>query len=259
MPTRTGYKPGVPCWVDLSSTDLTASVGFYEELFGWRAEFDPSPDSGGYGRFRQGGKLVAGIGPTFGEGVPSVWNTYIATDDALSVAEKVEQAGGRVTIGPVQVFDQGSMAVFQDPAGGSFMVWQPGRHRGAELADEPVALCWSELDSRDPEGSKAFYPAVFGWGSRGAGDAAGVDYTEWMVDGRAVAGMLPIGDRFPSESGTRWLAFFAVRDCDGTVTLAEQRGGKVLRPAQDLPMGRHAVLADPQGAAFAVIALKPAQ
>jgi predicted enzyme related to lactoylglutathione lyase len=258
MPTRTGYKPGVPCWADLSSTDLGASVGFYEALFGWRAEFDPRPESGGYGQFRQGGKLVAGIGPTFGAAMPSVWNTYFATDDAESVTDKVKEAGGRVVIGPIQVFDEGSMAVFQDPAGASFMVWEPGRHYGAQLVNEPVALCWNALESCDHEGAKAFYPAVFGWGSRSATDAAGVEYTEWMADGRAIAGMLPMGDAFPPEAAL-WLAFFAVTDCDVTAGQAEELGGSVLWKPQDLPMGRYAVLADPQGAAFAAITLKPAE
>ncbi|WP_405147857.1 VOC family protein [Sphaerisporangium sp. NBC_01403] len=257
MPTRTGYKPGVPCWVDLSSTDLGTSVAFYEGLFGWRAEFDPHPDSGGYGRFRQGGKLVAGIGPTFGEDVPSAWNTYIATGDAESVAERVKEAGGRVAVGPVQVFDEGTMAVFQDPAGATFMVWQPGRHYGAQLVDEPVAYCWNELDCRDVVEAKAFYPAVFGWGSRSATGATGVEYTEWLADGRPVAGMTAIGDRFPAEVQARWLVFFAVSDCDVVAALAEDRGGRILQRPEDLPAGRYAIIADPLGAVFAAITLKP--
>ncbi|GAA3824311.1 VOC family protein [Sphaerisporangium flaviroseum] len=257
MPTRTAYKPGVPCWADLSSTGLTASVGFYERLFGWRAEFDPHPESGGYGRFTQGGKLVAGIGPTFGENVPSAWNTYIATDDAESVAENVKEAGGRIIIGPVQVFDEGCTAVFEDPAGVSFMVWQPGRHYGAQLVNEPVAMCWNELDSRDPLESRGFYTAVFGWDSRRLTDTTGAEYTEWLVDGRPVAGMRTVGDRYPEEAPGRWLVFFAVPGCDATACLAEELGGQVVRPPRDLPLGRCAVLADPQGATFAVLTLRP--
>ncbi|MFC4590069.1 VOC family protein [Sphaerisporangium corydalis] len=254
MPTRTGYKPGVPCWVDLSSSDLIASTGFYEELFGWRAEFDPRPEAGAYGRFTQGGKPVAGIGPTFGDAVPSVWNTYFATDDAESAAERVELAGGRVVVTPAQIFGEGSMAVFKDPAGAVFMVWQPGGHYGARIVNEPVALCWTALDSHDPD-AQAFYPAVFGWSPRPAGDGAGGEYTEWLLDGRPVAGMRPPGDRFLPDP-PHWLVFFAVADCDVTVALAEDRGGKILQRPQDLPMGRYAVLADPQGAVFAAITPK---
>lgn len=255
MPTRTGYKPGVPCWVDLSSTDLPASVDFYEELFGWRAEFDPHPESGGYGRFLQGGRLVAGIGPTFGERTPSVWNTYFATDDAEDTADRVKEAGGHVVIGPVQVFDEGTMAVFRDPAGADFMVWQPGRHDGAQLVGEPVALCWTELDCRDVVEARAFYPAVFGWSPRAVPVAGGAEYAEWLADGTPVAGLVPAGERPSPQDEGSWLVFFAVPDCDRAAEMAEERGGRVLRGPADLPMGRYTVLADPQGAVFAVLTL----
>ncbi|MET8159040.1 VOC family protein [Sphaerisporangium sp. NPDC005289] len=311
MPTRTGYKPGVPCWVDLASTDLTASVAFYEALFGWRAAFDTCGEAGVYGRFSQGGRLVAGIGPTFSPDRPSAWNTYFATGDAESATERVKEAGGRVAVGPVQVFDEGTMAVFQDPEGASFLVWEPVRHQGAQLVDEPVALCWSELACRDPEGARAFYGEVFGWSARTLTGPGGGDRAEWLLDGRPVAGLRtmnavpsPPGRGTPSlgervapspggapsvpeagtpsvpEAGTRsvpeadtppvpdrgapsspdaphWLAVFAVAGCEATAVLAERCGGAVVSPPRDLPAGRHAVLADPCGAVFAVMAPSP--
>ncbi|GII65901.1 hydroxylase [Sphaerisporangium krabiense] len=256
MPARSGYKPGVPCWVDLSCPDTGAAAAFYAELFGWRAAFDPDPEAGGYGRFLRDGKPVAGVGATFAAGVPAVWNTYVATDDAESVADRVKEAGGRVCTGPVQVFDEGTMAVFRDPAGASFMVWQPGRHYGAGLVGEPGSPCWYELDSCDPEGAKAFYPEVFGWERRGSADPAGGEYTEWLQDGRPVAGMPPAGDKLPPDVPSRWLVFFAVADCDAVVARTTGLGGALLRPARDLPLGRCAVLADPQGAVFAALALR---
>ncbi|WP_248961429.1 VOC family protein [Sphaerisporangium perillae] len=257
MPTRTGYKPGVPCWVDLASTDLTVSVSFYQALFGWQVAFDSCADAGGYGRFTQRGRLVAGIGPTFGQDRPSVWNTYFSTGDAESVADKVKEAGGRVEVGPVQVFDEGTMAVFQDPAGASFTVWEPMRHHGAQLLDEPGALCWSELASRDPMEARTFYAEVFGWGVRGVTGTAGVECTEWLADGRPIAGMAPMGDRFPPQAPSQWLVFFAVADCEVAARLAERCGGKVLLPPRDAPMGRYAVLTDPRAAVFAVMTPRP--
>ncbi|MDH2430231.1 VOC family protein [Sphaerisporangium sp. TRM90804] len=252
MPTRTGYPHGVPCWVDLSSPDVGASVDFYGELFGWRAQFDPHPDAGGYGRFTSRGMLVAGIGPRFARGAAE-WSLYVATGDAESVESRVKEAGGAVVIGPVQVFEEGVTALFHDPAGAAFMVWQAGRHHGARLVGEPWALCWAELRSPDPQEARAFYPHVFGWASRGARGAEGV---EWLVDGRAVAGMRPAGD---ARAPAGWLSFFAVRDCDAAADLASGRGGAVLAAPEDSPAGRRAVLADPQGAAFGVLAPLPAR
>ena len=51
MSERSSYAPGTPSWVDLGSPDTQASSRFYGALFGWKAEFDPRPDAGGYGMF----------------------------------------------------------------------------------------------------------------------------------------------------------------------------------------------------------------
>ena len=44
--------PGVPTWVDLSTTDLKGATGFYTQLFGWDAEVTPEPEAGGYTTYR---------------------------------------------------------------------------------------------------------------------------------------------------------------------------------------------------------------
>ncbi|GGK84768.1 hydroxylase [Sphaerisporangium melleum] len=257
MPTRTGYRPGVPCWVDLASPDLPVSAAFYEALFGWRAVFDSGAETGLYGRFVQDGKLVAGIGPTFAPGRPSAWNTYFATADAVSVAEKVQEAGGRVQVGPAQVSDEGTMAVLEDPQGASFLVWEPVRHQGAQLMDEPVALCRSELACRDPEEARTFYREVFGWSARGASRGRGGARDEWLVDGRPIAGLLPLGESYSGAEAPHWLPVFAVTDCDAGADQAARCGGAVLRAPHELPAGRYAVLADACGAAFAVLTPDP--
>jgi predicted enzyme related to lactoylglutathione lyase len=47
--------------------------------------------------------------------------------------------------------------------------------------------------------------------------------------------------------------YFTVANTDDTVKRAQELGGKVMAPAQDIPQGRFAVLVDPWGAAFGVI------
>ena len=50
-----------------------------------------------------------------------------------------------------------------------------------------------------------------------------------------------------------WLVYFTTEDIDGSVAKATELGARVLAPVMELPMGaRIAVLADPQGAAFAL-------
>jgi len=49
--------------------------------------------------------------------------------------------------------------------------------------------------------------------------------------------------------------YFTVNNTDDTVKRAQEMGGKAMSPPVDIPQGRFAVIADPQGAAFAVIQL----
>ena len=85
-----------------------------------------------------------------------MWNTYIATDDVDATAAKVVAAGGTMLLEPFDVMDAGRMAVAFDPTGGGFGLWQSGRHTGAQLANEPNALIWNELQTGDREAANAF-------------------------------------------------------------------------------------------------------
>jgi uncharacterized protein len=248
------YAPGVAMWVDLATRDVQGSANFYGQLFGWQAE-DMGEQAGHYNMFRQDGKMVAAATPPMNEQQPTVWATYFCTTNAAATAQAVKDAGGQVVVEPFEVMDQGSMGVFADPAGAIFCVWQPAAHKGAELVNTPNSLCWNELATRDLERAKAFYPRVFGWGVRANPMPQGGEYVEWQVDGRSVAGAQPMGSQYPSQVPPHWLVYFAVADCDATVTRAQQLGARVSSPCMDIPQGRFAILSDPQGATFGVIRL----
>jgi predicted enzyme related to lactoylglutathione lyase len=258
MPEISKYQHGVPSWVDLASPDVEAAAAFYGRLFGWERE-DLGPDAGGYGFFRLRGKMVAGVGPVMGEGQPPAWTTYVNVDDADTVVKAAEGAGGVVFMPPMDVMEAGRMAIFADPTGAVAGVWQPHQHTGAELVNEPGALTWNELNTRDPDAAKAFYGTVFGWEAetQSMGDG-GPSYTEFKVDGRSIAGMMDMRGRVPDEVPAHWLTYFATADTDQTVAATTQAGGSVYVPATDIPPGRFAVLGDPHGAMFAVIKSEPA-
>jgi uncharacterized protein len=57
----------------------------------------------------------------------------------------------------------------------------------------------------------------------------------------------------PAEVTPHFRIYFAVENCDVSADQVIQLGGAVLRPPQDMPYGRHADVADPQGAAFSII------
>jgi predicted enzyme related to lactoylglutathione lyase len=249
--------PGTPGWVDLGSPDLEASKRFYTELFGWTAHVTPDPAAGGYTIFQKGDQPVAGAGPLFSEDQPPAWSTYVITDDADAAATRVDSAGGKVVMAPMDVMDAGRMAVFLDQAGAAISVWQPGTMPGAGVFNEPGTLCWNELTTRDPDGSKAFYGAVFGWGAED-NEYGPVTYTMWKLGDKLIGGMMPmVGDMWPADLPPHWMIYFAVEDCDASAARVAELGGVVSVAPTDIPTGRFAVVADPQGAFFSIMKMNP--
>jgi uncharacterized protein len=258
MPERTSYEPGTPSWVDLSSPDIDASARFYGELFGWETlETGTVEETGGYRMFTLDGKLIAGLGPIMQEGQPPVWSTYVATDDADAAVARATEAGGQAIVEPMDVMDAGRMAFVAHPAGGFVGLWQAGRHTGAQLVNEPGSLTWNELHTRDVDGAKAFYSAVFGWRPEDQ-DMGGTTYTVLNLGDSQIGGMMTMQPDVPDEVGAFWLTYFAVADCDASVTKAQELGGSVSSPPMDIPgIGRFALLNDPHGTWFAIIAGAP--
>jgi predicted enzyme related to lactoylglutathione lyase len=257
MVTRdTAWAAGTPCWVDLTVTDIPAAQAFYAELLGWECQAGTA-ETGGYSMCLRNGRPVAGIGPKMGpQDTPAVWMTYLATDDADQTAAKIKAAGGQVIAEPFDVMDVGRMAVAADPGGAVFGIWQARAHAGIGIANEPGALTWNENMSRAYDANMAFYRDVFGY-DYGDMSADGFRYATLKVGGEDVGGIGELGPELPAEIPANWTAYFAVQDADGTVAKATELGGSLLRPAWDTPYGRMAVVADDQGAAFAIIGAAP--
>ena len=253
------YAPGTPSWVELSSPDADASAAFYRELMNWSAT-EPGPvESGGYRMFQQDGQNIAGLMGHMQEGQPTAWMTYISVTDADETAGKVKASGGSVIVEPMDVMDIGRMAVFADPAGAVFGIWQPKTFTGADLVNEPGSLCWNEVLTRDADTGKSFYASVFGWtAGRPQFEGAPASYTVWELDGKGVGGMMQMTDEyFPAELPSHWGVCFAVADCDAVVAKAQELGATVTNGPMDMPIGRFAGFIDPQGASFTV--MQPAQ
>ncbi|MFI9803887.1 VOC family protein [Streptomyces sp. NPDC052301] len=239
---------GGPCWTELGTNDLDAAKRFYTELFGWLPQTDPRQEAGGYTVAHLGDAAVAALTPLYQESQPVAWNVSFAVPDADAAARQVEEAGGTVILGPMDVFDMGRFAVAMDPTGAVFQLWQARSFAGAGLLNAPGTLGWVELATRDTERALDFYTTVFGWSV-----SASESYTQWGIDGADFGGMADMGERFPPEVPPHWLPYFAVDDVDATAEAAARAGGAVVLAPVSVPDGpRIALLRDPQGAAFGV-------
>jgi uncharacterized protein len=271
MPEPDRYIPGVPCWVDTNQPDPDAAAAFYSGLFDWEVEdVMPAGAGGKYFMARIRGGDVAGIGPVPEGSSPAVaWNTYIWVENADETAAKVTAAGGKVLMEPADVQDAGRMAVFADPEGAVFCVWQPSRHRGSAIVNEHGSVNFNNLNTRDADAAKAFYGSVFGWTTLALGGDAEMwtlpgygDHLELLNPGtleRMASMGAPAGfadvvatlNPIPEEQGpAHWSVTFAVDDADATARKASELGGQVLAGPFDAPWVRMAVISDPQGATF---------
>jgi predicted enzyme related to lactoylglutathione lyase len=249
----TKFAPGTPNWVDLGTTDVPAAAQFYGSLFGWTAQ-DLGPDAGGYQMFLKDGQVIGGIGPTTDPSRGTSWSVYFATSDVDHATARVETHGGTVVAPPLDVMDQGRMAVFQDPAGAYFSVWEPGRLPGAELIESPGALSWVELMTNDMPTAKSFYDEVLGVHHRDVQIDAEMAYTLLQVGDHDVAGAMAIP---PGQSmRPAWSAYFEVEDTDLVADRTVELGGSEMM-RDNSPAGRLAFLADPQGGQFCIIKPNP--
>lgn len=274
MNWRDGYPTGVPCWVDTNQPDPEAAATFYSGLFGWDCQnVMPADSPMKYYIARIDGGSVGAIS-SIPDGAPNraSWNTYIWADDVDAVVPAVLAGGGAVLAEPFDVMEAGRMAVFADPAGAAFCVWQPGRNRGAEVVNVHGALNFNTLSTRDVESARTFYGSIFGWTTLdvggpslmwslpGYGDHLEEKVTPGLRESMAqmgapagfedvVAAVEQIG---PEDTATHanWGVTFAVDDADATAALAVDLGGTVLSEPTDLPWVRSTVIADPQGAVF---------
>jgi predicted enzyme related to lactoylglutathione lyase len=255
MPTPT-YENGIPCWVDLATSDIDAAKRFYGELFAWDFEDSENPEeTGGYVQAMRGDQRLAGLMPQMQPEQPVAWSSYFWTDDLDATAAKVAAGGGQTAVPPMDVTTAGRMAFFIDPTGAFFGCWQPGEHRGAQIVNEPGSFTWSELHTRDIEAAKAFYKAALGLDGE-TREMGPVSYTEFRVGDRMVAGgMDQNAQGVPAGVPPYWLVYFAVEDTDATLVQLKELGGSVMVEPIDMPPGRFALVNDPQGAAFGVIAL----
>jgi predicted enzyme related to lactoylglutathione lyase len=253
MSHRDGYEHGVPSWIAGAHADPEQAAAFYTELFGWEAE-------------RRGDQIVCTLRGRdvagFVAGDEPAWRTNVWVESADATAEQAQAAGGSVVTPPFDLAGVGRSAVLADPSGAVFTVSEPDPHRGAQVVNEPGAWAMSALSTPDLDAAKAFYGAVFGWETE-AFAVGDMEATLWRLpgfEGGEPSQPVPADVVAVAAPGDepRWDVDLWVADPDATAAKAAELGGTVLMPPTDMPIGRRAVLADPQGAPFSVSRVVPA-
>lgn len=234
------YPPGYFCWVELATSDYKAAQKFYGSLFGWTGEEMPMGDQPPYVMLKTKKGTVGALYEN--KKAKPGWLSYIAVSSADESAKKAKSLGAKLQAEPFDVMDVGRMANIEDPQGSKFAIWQPKKHKGADVINELGAMCWNELYTSDLEAARKFYSGLFGWKMK-----VSPEYTEIHVGQTAIAGMLSMD---PMKG---WFPYFMVMDCDASVKKAKSLKAKVLSEPRDIPkVGRYSFLSDPQGATFAV-------
>ena len=250
------HKPGSFCWIELATTDQNAAKSFYGSLFGWTFEDAPMGPGGVYTMFKLNERYV-GAAYTLrddqrAQGVSPHWMLYVSVanaDDALARATKA--GGSAVMPNAFDVGDSGRMAILQDPTGAFFCVWQPNKSPGIALAGVDGTLCWADLNTNDPERAKKFYGDLFGWKIEAdSHDTSGYLHIKNGED--FIGGIPPVRPNNP-RTPAHWMAYIQTSNCDAIAAKAKQLGAKFyLEPMTMENVGRFAIVADPQGAAFAI-------
>jgi predicted enzyme related to lactoylglutathione lyase len=253
MPNIDKYPAGAFVWIELGTTDQAAAKSFYGSLFGWNANDMPMGPDEHYTFFQLEGRYTAAaytLRPERSGGAPPHWMPYISVNSADDAAARAAQAGGKVLGPPFDVYDAGRMAVVQDPTGAAFSLWQPKANQGIGIAGVDGTLCWADLMTTDAARARQFYADLFGWEiAPGQNDPSG--YLHIKNGETFIGGIPPVGPQpgVPSH----WLLYFLASGCDGAAAKAKSLGANICYgPTTMEGVGRWAVVADPQGAVFAI-------
>ena len=250
MPEVNGPNPGHFAWIELATSDPDAAKKFYSDVFGWFAKENDMGDFGVYYIFQKNDRDVAAMYKLMPEqtkaGVPPNWLSYVGLANADDAAAKARELGATIMQPVFDVMDFGRMAVIQDPQGAVFAIWESKKHWGVTIRDEANTLCWNELATRDAAAARDFYSKLFGWTFK-----VSEQYSEIYIGETGIGGVRTLNEG--EQAPPNWMPYFMADSVDATTAKAQGAGATVYVPPGDIPgTGRFSVLADPQGAVFAL-------
>jgi len=248
------HLPGKFVWFEHVSNDIPAARTFYERLFGWNTEMMAMPGGSAYAMIHNGDTAIGGYAQARA-GAPTQWLSYLSVADVDSAYKAAIAAGAKSVVAPMDVGPVGRMATIADPTGGVFALWRSNEGDPPDVeATPPGGWIWNELTTQDEKTALAFYEKVFAFDHDEMAMPDAV-YFVLKASGKGRAGLMKAQH---ASVPTMWTPYVRVDDADATVARAKELGATVVVPPSDIPeVGRFAFVADPQGAAFAVLEPEP--
>lgn len=115
--------PGLFGWNELYAGDLDSAFAFYSALFGWtKGETMDMGEMGIYQLFEHGGTAIGGMMTKPKEVPVPNWLYYINVASVSRTIRTIEELGGKVLNGPMEVPGGAHIAQALDPQGAAFAV-----------------------------------------------------------------------------------------------------------------------------------------
>jgi uncharacterized protein len=252
-----GFNNGEFCWVEIGTTDVTKAKSFYQKVFGWKFT-DPMkmPDGSEYFMWSVDGIECGGLCKLNEQqaksGVPAHFLNFMFADKVDDYAKRGKDLGGELLMPAFDVGEHGRMAVLKDPTGAPFALWQSMGKNEKRLPKQGTQgkVGWRELWTNDIERAGKFYCDLFGFDIE---VDQKLNYHTFKLGGSMEGGMMQI-QRDWGDIPSHWATYINSKNVDQTVASIKGDGGKIIKPADDIPgVGRFAIAADPLGADFGVI------
>jgi uncharacterized protein len=249
-------------WYELMTPDPEGARAFYDAVVGWKIG-EGAAEYNGYRMInRQDGGFAGGVLPLTAEmqqhGARPTWLGYIYVPDVDQAVRKIETAGGKSLMPPMDIPNVGRIAMVADPQGNPFYIMKPIPPQGQEKEQSDVfsptaeqRVGWNELMTSDPVAARKFYGDLFGWTSdefMPMGESG--EYRFLAHHGTtlgAVCGLMPGGS-------SHWRYYVRVPSISAAVEAVKAGGGQVTMGPHEVPGGDHIIIGnDPQGAEFALV------
>ena len=129
-------------WHELLAQDRSRIFDFYGELFDWQKNSGETDAADFYQLFSSAGQTIGGMLTKLPSVAQPCWLYYFNVDDIGAAAKRVNDSGGRILQGPIELTDGCWIARCADPQGALFALQGA---RGPKDAEQPSAseVAWS--------------------------------------------------------------------------------------------------------------------